>query len=72
MKNLSFGDRLIRFVLADMCLGIGHLGIELPPSIVTGGFLLSVYLFITLIFGYSPIYHLLGVNTKTASEGVEE
>ena len=66
-KNLGVTDRIIRFVLVDLLLGSSYLGIELPQPLLLAAFIISLLLIITIIIGYSPIYHVLGWNTRESS-----
>ena len=63
-KNIGIEDRIVRFVVMDFLLGASFLGIELDPFWTNASFILSIILVITIIIGYSPIYHLLGISTK--------
>jgi hypothetical protein len=63
-RNIGITDRIIRFVIVDLLLGASYLGIEIPPVIGMIAFLISLSLIFTIVFGYSVIYHLLGVSTR--------
>ncbi len=63
-KNLGVTDRIIRFVLMDIMMGLSLAGIEMPQYLANTAFMISFYLVVTLIAGYSPLYHLLGLNTR--------
>ena len=65
-KNLGITDRIVRFVIFDVLLGATYLGIELPVGWAYASFIVSVLLLISIITGYSPIYHLIGWNTRNA------
>ena len=69
-KNLGVTDRIIRFVLVDLLLGSSYLGIDLPQNLLLAAFILSLLLIVTIISGYSPIYHLMGCNTVESSTKV--
>lgn len=62
-KNIGISDRLVRFVLMDLLLGLSYLGMEIPPQILGISFIVSLYLIFTFIIGYSPLYHLFGIKT---------
>lgn len=62
MKNLGFTDRLVRLGLALFLLYFGLFathGMVLKYAWV----LVSLKLLMTAAFGYSPLYHLLGLCT---------
>ena len=63
-KNISIEDRIIRFVLFDGLLGFTLAGLELSVFWHYTLFVLSMYLLFTIIIGYSPFYHLLGIDTN--------
>jgi hypothetical protein len=63
-KNLSVEDRIIRFVLFDMLLGVSFLGFEIPEIFHMISFVLSIYLLFTIITGYSIFYQILGISTR--------
>jgi hypothetical protein len=62
-KNVGITDRIIRFVLVDLLLGVSLMGMDIPNYLANTAFVISIGLVITIIFGYSPIYHLLGLST---------
>lgn len=63
-KNLGITDRIIRFVAIDLLLGFSFMGFDIPPSLAILAFGLSMTLAITIVFGYSPVYHALGISTR--------
>ena len=65
-KNLGSSDRLIRFVLMDFLLGFSLSGIDLSPWLANACFMLSMYLLLTMLAAYSPLYYLFGWDTKSA------
>ena len=62
-KNLSTEDRIIRFVLFDLLIGVSLSGMDVGVVVANIVFILAIYVLATLIIGYSPIYHLLRINT---------
>ena len=62
-KNLGVSDRIIRFVLFDLLLGVSYLGLEVPSFVANTTFVFSLFLLLSLIIGYSPLYHLFGLST---------
>ena len=66
-KNLAVEDRIIRFVLFDLLMGLSFSGMAVHPNVINIVFVFSFYLLITLILGYSPIYHILGISTIPSS-----
>ena len=68
-KNVGISDRIIRFVFFDLLLGASFMGFDIPPMIAYIAFPLAVYLLITVIFGYSPLYSILKLNTVYKEEG---
>ena len=62
-KNVGITDRIVRFVAVDLLLGISLMGMDVPAFLANAAFVLSIGLVITIIFGYSPLYHLLGLST---------
>ncbi len=67
-KNLSIEDRLVRFVIFDGLLGATLAGFDLPPGLHQFFYWVSIYIMVTIIFGYSPLYHLLGISTRQKAE----
>jgi hypothetical protein len=67
-KNLSAIDRIVRFVIVDLLLGMSYLGEEIPMILAKIAFILSLILIVTIIVGYSPVYHILGISTREKSE----
>jgi hypothetical protein len=63
-RNVGITDRIIRFVIVDLLLGASYLGIEIPPVLGMIAFLISLSLIFTIVFGYSVIYHILGISTR--------
>jgi len=63
-KNVGVTDRIIRFVFMDLLLGMCLWGLTVPLWVANISFIVSIYLIITIIFAYSPIYHLLKYDTK--------
>lgn len=63
LKNIGISDRIIRFVFMDLLLGMCYWGMNVPEWFVNTSFILSIYLVITMIVGYSPLYHLFGFST---------
>lgn len=66
IKNLGVVDRIIRFVLFDLLLTLTYSGLEVSRllSICLG--ILSLYVLVTVVIGYSPIYHMLHFNTNNS------
>ena len=62
-KNIGFTDKIVRFVIIDLCLGASYLGTDLPAQWATAAFLLSLILIISLFSSYSLIYQMLGIST---------
>ncbi len=62
-KNVGITDRIIRFVVIDLLLGFSFMGFEIPMIYATTAFVMSIVLAIPMIFGYSPLYHLIGIST---------
>jgi hypothetical protein len=62
-KNIGITDRIIRFVVIDVLLGLSFLGQDIPPYLATAAFIISILLAITIIIAYSPIYHVIGIST---------
>ncbi len=62
-KNIGFIDRLIRFLIMDFLMGYYLFGAEIPVWLTQVFLVLSLGLFITVIFGYSPLYHLFKYDT---------
>lgn len=67
-KNIGIEDRIIRFVLFDGLLGVTLAGFELSAGWNTAIFIASLYILMTLIFGYSPLYHLFNWNTRFSTQ----
>ncbi|MEO0778428.1 MAG: DUF2892 domain-containing protein [Bacteroidota bacterium] len=68
-NNLGSSDRLIRFVLMDFLLGFSLSGIDLYPWLANTCFMLfmlSMYLLLTMLAAYSPLYYLFGWDSKSA------
>ena len=63
-KNVGISDRIIRFVIVDLLLSLSLVGLEIPETYATIIFIVSIILVLTVLIGYSPIYHLLGISTK--------
>lgn len=63
-KNVGITDRIIRFVFMDLLLGMSLWGMNVPAWFTNFSFILSIYLIITIIFGYSPLYHIFDFSTK--------
>lgn len=63
-KNLGITDRIIRFVAIDLLLGFSFMGFDIPMVYATVAFVWSIILILTIITGYSPVYHLLGISTQ--------
>ena len=63
IKNLGVTDRIIRFVIVDLLLGTSYLGMDLPQGLLLSAFIASLLLILTILIGYSPIYHAMGWNT---------
>lgn len=70
-KNIGITDRIIRFVAFDLLLGLSFLGFDIPPTLALWSFGLSMALGLTIILGYSPIYHLLGISTRELKKETE-
>ena len=68
IKNIGITDRIIRFVVMDALIGLPFLGMEIPQIFATIGAVLSGVLLITIISGYSPLYHALGFSSKYLDE----
>ncbi|NNE26675.1 MAG: DUF2892 domain-containing protein [Saprospiraceae bacterium] len=66
-KNIGISDRIIRFVLLDGLLGVPYYGIDISPLLSNLSFVAVIVLGITILTGYSPIYHLLNISTKDDS-----
>ena len=62
---MGISDRIIRFVLVDLLLGISLMGMDIPIVMANLAFVLCVILVFTIITGYSPLYHLLGISTRS-------
>ena len=60
--NMGKTDRLIRVVLGVLLIGNVFFALQHPIGWV------GVILLVTGIFGICPLYSLLGINTKPASE----
>ena len=60
--NMGKTDRLIRVVLGVLLIGNVFFALQHPVGWV------GVILLVTGIFGICPLYSLLGINTKPASE----
>ena len=68
-KNLGITDRIIRFVLFDLLVGASLAGIALPMFVQYITFFGFLYLLLTLIIGFDPIYYLLGISTRVEEKG---
>ena len=62
--NMGKTDRLIRVVLGVLLIGNVFFALQHPIGWV------GVILLVTGIFGICPLYSLLGINTKPASEKI--
>ena len=62
-KNIGITDRIIRFVLVDLLLGVSYLGADIPPVYANIAFVVSLLLILSIVFGYSLIYQLFGFST---------
>lgn len=67
-KNLGISDRMVRFVVFNLLFGLPLAGVVMPDWLQHITFLLSLYMLITLIIGYSPLYHIVGWNTRKVDE----
>ena len=64
LKNISIEDRIIRFVIFDFLVGMSYWAVETYPILAGIAFLTSLIVLLTVIFGYSPVYHIFGFSTK--------
>ena len=74
-KNIGIEDRIVRFVLLDLLLGVPYYGLEISPLVANASFIAVIALAITIITGFSPLYKLLGLSTvykKPAEEKLAE
>jgi DUF2892 family protein len=62
-KNLGITDRIIRFVIVDLLLGVSYLGADIPPVYANIAFVISLILILSIITGYSLIYQFFGFST---------
>ena len=69
-KNLGIADRIVRFVLVDFLIGSAYMGFDIPAVLSNVGFILAIILAISIVFGYSPIYHLFGWSTRDKKDDV--
>lgn len=63
-KNIGVTDRIIRFVLFDIIIGLSYLDFNIPPALSMVMFVVVMILLLTVIFGYSLLYQLLGISTR--------
>ncbi len=68
-KNIGITDKIIRFVVIDLLLGLSYLGKDIPESLAYISFIIVILLVISMITSYSPIYHLLKISTRENSTG---
>jgi len=66
-KNVGITDRIIRFVFMDLLLGMCFLGMNVPDWFANLSFIASFYLIVTIIFAYSPLYHIFDFATLEES-----
>ena len=62
-KNVGVTDRIIRFVIMDLLLGMCLWGMNVPGWMANASFIISIYLVFTMIFAFSPIYMLFRFST---------
>ena len=67
-KNIGIADRIIRFVLLDGLLGVPYYGFDISPIVSNLSFVAVILLGITILTGYSPIYHALNIDTRDKKE----
>ncbi len=70
-KNLGVIDRLLRFILMDFVLGYSLAGLELSDFWADACLLFSIYLILTILAAYSPIYYLFDWNTRIYESPIE-
>ena len=46
------------------------MGFDIPAVLSNVGFILAIILAISIVFGYSPIYHLFGWSTRDKKDDV--
>lgn len=68
-KNTGITDRIIRFVLMDLLLGMSLWGLDVPMWFANTSFILSGYLVFTMLFAYSPLYAVIGFSTLEEKTG---
>ena len=67
-KNIGISDRIVRFVLTDLLLGASLAGMDIPSYLSTLIFFGALLTGVSIVTAYSPIYHILGVDTLDESE----
>jgi len=67
-KNIGISDRIVRFVITDLLLGASLAGMDIPPSLSTLIFFGALLTGVSIVTAYSPIYHILGIDTQDESE----
>ena len=67
-KNIGISDRIIRFVIADLLLGASLAGMDIPPKLSTLIFIGALLTGLSIVTAYSPIYQLIGIDTRDEAE----
>lgn len=70
-KNIGIIDKIIRFVVIDLLLGLSYLGKDIPDNLAFVSFIIIILLVISMITSYSVIYHLLNISTRENKTGTK-